>query len=357
MVPFIKELGYTRKYDMLSEIHTDHMHRPWRTFDAIINRCISRKSTCLDRLRPLRAQILWGMFYQKNVDYVTLLWEDFMFQADNKEISFTHYQKYGALIPKEMNNQAIKDSKAYKIYLAYAIRAATPKKVRKFKKHASPSKKKTLVTVEEEEPEPAKKDKPTKKLATKRKSFGVQIRDTPALLEKAQLKKALRRCKRETTILQEGGSSEGANFNSEVLDESKGKLTGANEGTGTIPGVLDMPKDQSKMKMKDASEFDEEEYEELYGDVNISLKDAEPADKEKGDVEMTVASQMNIIQEGIVVSMLDINIQHEVPCTSPLLTIPVSVIPEHTIVNPPKIVTTASSTTISSLLSSLFPHL
>ncbi|GJR40227.1 hypothetical protein Tco_1215911 [Tanacetum coccineum] len=73
MVPFIKELGYTRKYDMLFEIHTDHMHQPWRTFIAFINRCISGKSTGLDRLRPLRAQILWEMFYKKNVDFVALL--------------------------------------------------------------------------------------------------------------------------------------------------------------------------------------------------------------------------------------------------------------------------------------------
>ncbi|GKC81418.1 retrovirus-related pol polyprotein from transposon TNT 1-94, partial [Tanacetum coccineum] len=177
MVPFIKELGYTSKYDMLSEIHTDHMHRTWRTFAVVVNRCISGKST------------------------------DFMFQADNIEISFARkenmpyprftkviiihfiskdktismrnminlntirddsllgtfkyvsktqdYHKYGALIPKEMINQAIKDSKAYKIYLAYATRVATPKKARKFKKPASPSKKQTLVI----EDEPAKKPK------------------------------------------------------------------------------------------------------------------------------------------------------------------------------------------------------
>ncbi|GKA70277.1 hypothetical protein Tco_0776341 [Tanacetum coccineum] len=135
------------------------MHPPWRTFAAIINRCIFGKSTGLDRLRPSRAQILWGMFYQKNVDYVALLWEDIMFQADNRDIStarkenmpylrFTKviinhfiskdktismrnminlrtirddsllgtlkfvsktedYQKYGALIPKEMINQDV----------------------------------------------------------------------------------------------------------------------------------------------------------------------------------------------------------------------------------------------------------
>ncbi|GKB83213.1 hypothetical protein Tco_0950108 [Tanacetum coccineum] len=58
-----------------------------------------------------------------------------------------------------------------------------------------------------------------------------------------------------------------------------------------------------------------------------------------------------------VVSMLDVNVQHEVPRTSPLLSIPVSVIPEHNVINSPETVTTTSTTTISSLLSSLFPHL
>ncbi|GKA86068.1 hypothetical protein Tco_0807779 [Tanacetum coccineum] len=63
MVPFIKELGYTGKCDMLYAIHIDQMHQPWRTFAAVINRCISGKTTSLDRLRSSRAQILWGMFY------------------------------------------------------------------------------------------------------------------------------------------------------------------------------------------------------------------------------------------------------------------------------------------------------
>ncbi|GKC31485.1 hypothetical protein Tco_1038779 [Tanacetum coccineum] len=55
--------------------------------------------------------------------------------------------------------------------------------------------------------------------------------------------------------------------------------------------------------------------------------------------------------------MLDTNVQHEVLHTSPLLTIPISVIPEHTIFNPSKTITTASAITIYSLLSSLFPSL
>ncbi|GKA18312.1 hypothetical protein Tco_0698149 [Tanacetum coccineum] len=232
MVPFIKELGYTGKCDMLSEIHTDHMHQPWRTFAIIINRCISGKSSGLDRLRPSRAQILWGMYNKNNVDFVALLWEDFMFQADNRDIStarkenmpyprFTkviinhfiskdktismrnqinihivcsdtllgtlkfvsktqEYQKYGALIPKEMINQAIKDSKAYKTYLSFAIGQATTKKARKFKKNASPSKKLSPVLEEEHAKKLKQAKKPAKKSTTV-PTAGVIIRDTPGV--------------------------------------------------------------------------------------------------------------------------------------------------------------------------------
>nr|GEX91536.1 hypothetical protein [Tanacetum cinerariifolium] len=45
------------------------------------------EKTGLDRLRESRAQIIWAMYNHKNVDYVALLWEDFMYQADNREIS------------------------------------------------------------------------------------------------------------------------------------------------------------------------------------------------------------------------------------------------------------------------------
>ncbi|GJW28010.1 retrovirus-related pol polyprotein from transposon TNT 1-94 [Tanacetum coccineum] len=283
MVPFIKELGYTGKCDMLSEIHTDHMHQPWRTFSAIINRCISRKSTVLVRLRPLRAQILWGMFNQKNVVYVALLWEDFMFQADNREISF----KYGALIPEEMINQAIKDTKAYKIYLNFATGKATPKKARKFKKVASPSKKLSLVLEEE----PTKNPKQAKKLIKKSTTVptaGVVIRDTSgvsvskkkaptkvdsgkgmnllsdvALLEAAQLKKVLKKSKQDTHMLHASSPGDRVGSQPKVLDESQDKTTGKNKGTGTKPRVLDVPKDQSKSENKswgDSRDDDRNDY-------------------------------------------------------------------------------------------------
>ncbi|GJZ67181.1 hypothetical protein Tco_0630421, partial [Tanacetum coccineum] len=42
------------------------------------------KETGLDLLHLSRGQILWGMYHQKYVDYVYLLWEDLVYQIENK---------------------------------------------------------------------------------------------------------------------------------------------------------------------------------------------------------------------------------------------------------------------------------
>ncbi|GKB98970.1 hypothetical protein Tco_0985107 [Tanacetum coccineum] len=60
------------------------------------------KELGLDRLRESRAQILWGVYKLKNVDYVDLLWEDFMYQPDNREISSARKEH----MPSEPVNKA-----------------------------------------------------------------------------------------------------------------------------------------------------------------------------------------------------------------------------------------------------------
>nr|GEX87674.1 hypothetical protein [Tanacetum cinerariifolium] len=251
------------------------------------------------------------MYNQKNVNYVALLWEDFMYKADNREISlvrkahmsyprFTkviidHFtskdniifmrkrtnlhtvrndsllatlkfvsktedcQKYGALILDGMINDDIKLSAAYKTYVDYATGKVPPKKVRKFKKPTSPK----LKTIPVSPKEPTQKGKRVKKPAKKAitaTTTSVIIRDAPdksvskkkapakadrdkgikllfdaALLEDAQLKKTLRKSKRETHKVQASGSSEGADFESEVPDEPKGKTRYISEGTSITP--------------------------------------------------------------------------------------------------------------------------
>ncbi|GJY53725.1 hypothetical protein Tco_0445389 [Tanacetum coccineum] len=300
LVTFIQELGYSGRCNMLSAIHTDQMHQPWRTFVAIINRCISVKTTGLDRLRELRAQILWGIYNKKNVDYVALLWEDFMDQANNREIRQTismrnkinlhiirddsllgtlkfvskkkDYQQYGALIPDDLINQDIKDSQAYKTYYGFATGKVPPRKAGKYKKVASSLRKLSPV----KEAEPVKKGKrvkrPTKKSTTAPRT-SVAIRDTPgvfvskkkapakadrskgieilsdvALSESAQLKEATKTSKKDFHISQASGSGDGTDFESGVPDEQQRKTSGTNKGTGTEPGVPDVHTYDSESK-------------------------------------------------------------------------------------------------------------
>ncbi|GJV02296.1 hypothetical protein Tco_1335865 [Tanacetum coccineum] len=78
------EVGHIGEINSLNDVVVDQMHQPWRTFAALINKSLSRNTTGLDKLCLSRAQILWGMYHQNNVDYVELLWEDFIYQIDNK---------------------------------------------------------------------------------------------------------------------------------------------------------------------------------------------------------------------------------------------------------------------------------
>ncbi|GJS21728.1 retrovirus-related pol polyprotein from transposon TNT 1-94 [Tanacetum coccineum] len=84
ILSFITELGHTGEIKVLSDVNVNHMHQPWRSFAAIINKCLSGKITALESLRLSRAQILWGMYHNMNVDYVYLLWEDLVYQVENK---------------------------------------------------------------------------------------------------------------------------------------------------------------------------------------------------------------------------------------------------------------------------------
>nr|GEZ03617.1 hypothetical protein [Tanacetum cinerariifolium] len=313
------------------------------------------------------------MYSNKNVDFFKLLSEDFVFQLDNrdhkkqekmyyprftkviihhfifkdKSISmrnkiFMHtirddsvlgtlrfvskydeYQVYGELLLEGMTNQHMRDSPAYKTYLAFTTGAATPKNARKFKKLSSPSKKKTFAAVEE----------PAEKPATRKQSAGFQIRDTlgvsvskkkaPAKTEKskgskllsdaalhkeAQLKKDIKRSKWETHIHQAGGLIEGVDLVSEVPDEPKCKAIKTSEGTSLKLRVPD------NIKSVDINKTDDEEYDEfvhtpkdyvptddkdvddeefdhiskqMYSDVNVELQDLEREGEEKDDEEKT----------------------------------------------------------------------
>ncbi|GJZ35984.1 hypothetical protein Tco_0581801 [Tanacetum coccineum] len=167
LVTFLKSLGYKGSLKFLSDLYIDHMYQPWRTFATIINKCVFGKTTSLDRLRPSRAQLLWGLFYRKNVDYAELLWEDFYSIPKRHDSRINHIkndgvlgklkfvskgeptQVYGMSIPNVMINDDIKKSKAIQKYLAISSSIVAPKKARKeMKATATPTKKGSITDVD-----------------------------------------------------------------------------------------------------------------------------------------------------------------------------------------------------------------
>ncbi|GJX99098.1 hypothetical protein Tco_0356117 [Tanacetum coccineum] len=81
-------------------LNVNKLHQPWRSFAAVINKCLSGTPS-YDSLRLSQAQILWGMYNKKNVDYAYLLWEDFIFKIENKSTkkgSAMYYPRFTKLV-------------------------------------------------------------------------------------------------------------------------------------------------------------------------------------------------------------------------------------------------------------------
>nr|GEY60304.1 hypothetical protein [Tanacetum cinerariifolium] len=177
ILAFLRYLGHSREIKKIIDVKINKLHQPWRSFAAVINKCLSGKSTRYDSLWLSQAQILWGMYHKKNVDFAYLLWEDFVYQVDHKDakksnemdcpkfskviINFFmikdqsipirnkvnwHYvkddqmfttiklvsrhqntQQFGAMLCVELTNEDIRNSVAYKEYYAIALGTAPPK--------------------------------------------------------------------------------------------------------------------------------------------------------------------------------------------------------------------------------------
>ncbi|GJY03631.1 hypothetical protein Tco_0369571, partial [Tanacetum coccineum] len=144
-----------------------------------------------------------------------------------------------------MANQAMLNSNSYKTYYAITTRAEPPKTKKTQKKSDStissektPSKKK---------PTKAKKDVPsTKKPTTK-----------------------LKPTKKKAPVKADRGKSDETDFQSRVLDEQQCKISITDEGTGTKPGVPDVPKydsESNKESWGDSGEEDDDDEDDTEDD-------------------------------------------------------------------------------------------
>nr|GEY82175.1 hypothetical protein [Tanacetum cinerariifolium] len=100
ILAFLRFLGHSGEIRNLTNVNINKLHQPWRSFASIINKCLSGKSTGYDSLRHQNTQ------------------------------------QFGVMLPIELTNEYIRNSKAYKEYYAVASGAAPPKtkaSVRKIK--------------------------------------------------------------------------------------------------------------------------------------------------------------------------------------------------------------------------------
>ncbi|GJY32584.1 hypothetical protein Tco_0417053 [Tanacetum coccineum] len=248
---FIRELGHTREIKYITNVIVDHLHQPWRTFASIINKCLCGKIDNIDSKKQDK------MFYLR---FTKIIIHHFL-----KKDKHAETQVYGAILPQAMTNQVVLDSVAYKTYYAIASGAEPPISRKSQKKsdsaissEESPSKKKSTKAKKVAAPKP----KPTKKktLFKADRGKGLNVLSEVALSEAAQLKEATKRSKKDLHISQASGSGDGTDFESGVPDEQHLKTTGADERTGIIPGVPDVPK------------YDSESEKESWGDVEKKMK-------------------------------------------------------------------------------------
>nr|GEW17181.1 hypothetical protein [Tanacetum cinerariifolium] len=127
------------------------------------------------------------------------------------------------------------DSPIYQTYLAFATGAATLKSKRIYKKPASPSKKRTLVTIVEENLNLLRKLYLPRNLLLKDSLLVYESKTLLVCL--CQRRRHQLRISKEANKIQNihqvGGSSKGADFKSDVLDEPKDEDKGYREMTNT----------------------------------------------------------------------------------------------------------------------------
>ncbi|GJQ92624.1 hypothetical protein Tco_0003763 [Tanacetum coccineum] len=244
ILSFIRDLGHSRDITYLFDVSVDYLHQPWRAFATIINKCLSGKETRMDKIQnkeskktnkmsyPIYTKIIIDYFMSKDQSISRrnkMFWhtarDDTMFTSMRCISRHEYTQVYGTILQKELTNQEMLESKAYKTYHAFASGEKTPKPKyvqKKADSNTSPKQKPVQATKGtriKTKSKVAKSDK-KKQLAKMPISKGLDVLSKVALTKVEQLKLATKRSKTQ--------------FHSS-------HASGSDEGTGTIPWVPDVP--------------------------------------------------------------------------------------------------------------------
>nr|GFD02397.1 hypothetical protein [Tanacetum cinerariifolium] len=146
--------------------------------------------------------------------------DDILFSTITVVSRHPNTQQYGAILPIELTNEDIRNTKAYKEYYACATGEAKPKPKKSARRKRSGSD--TSIT-----PPTAITTPTTTVVAAPRLTVAAKGKQLAKSKKAEQLKIVLRRSRQESHISQLGGPS-------------------TYEGTGSKPGVPDVPSDDSE---------------------------------------------------------------------------------------------------------------
>ncbi|GKC70823.1 hypothetical protein Tco_1116706 [Tanacetum coccineum] len=195
IISFIRDIGHSRDIHYLTDVSVDYLHQPWRAFATIINKCLSGKETGYDKIHLSQNK---EVKKTNKISYprFTKIIIDYFMSKDQHEKT----QVYGTILPKELTNQAMLESKSYQTYYAYASgeKTSKPKYVRKkADSDTSPKTKPAQATNGTKLKTSAKVVKSDKKKqhAKMPKTKGLAVLSEVALTEAEQLKLATERSK------------------------------------------------------------------------------------------------------------------------------------------------------------------
>nr|GFD02428.1 hypothetical protein [Tanacetum cinerariifolium] len=167
--------------------------------------------------------------------------DDVLFSTIKVVLRHQTTQQYSAILPIELTTNEIRNSKAYKEYYACAMGEATPKPKASARKKKGESASSTTPPT----PTPTTTIESAPRLSAIAKGKQPSRATTPIeptdvqRTEAEQLKIVLKRSRQETRISQQHGS-------------------GTDEGTGSKPGVPDVPSDDSEEELSWNSSDDED---------------------------------------------------------------------------------------------------
>nr|GFB89453.1 hypothetical protein [Tanacetum cinerariifolium] len=247
ILEFLRFLGHSAQIKTLTDVNVNKLYQPWRSFAAVINKCLIGKSTGFDSLR-----------------------DDILFFTIKVVSRHQNTQQYGAILPIELTTDNIRNTKAYKEYYTCATGEAAPKPKASAKKkrgsYASSTTPPTLIAT----PTPTTTIVAAPRLPAAAKGKQPDRARSPTepsnveRTEAEQLKIVLRKSRHETHISQQGGSS-------------------TDEGTGSRLGVPNVPSDDSKEELSWNSSDDEDVDEQTKGREESKGENTDESDNDDDD--------------------------------------------------------------------------